>query len=427
MKCPGPFAHVLATIAVGLLLSPLANAAEDLQMLSVCSRSLTSTELHFPQSFVEDSVSGRELAVIADRADNSRSAYFSALEESTPFPGLFLRGQADKSSSGGRSRHSVAIEWELFDRGATDIRRNAAKTRLERQIAYYQLLRDMEERRLHDDIFRLRQFRIAVSASVYADEARLLESMLLRRRKALEHGYATKEDVADIEFKYQRATALQQDPTHGTMRVSSQEQVLMEQIESVMLRPVGDLHGLARTRSYEYLLQNAFIAREEFVPSWTDDLGLGVYLERSNDFYRSDQTIAGVKVRIPLDSKSSYSESFALEREAYVGQQRAVDIRLGHKIEQLAARFFLKQTELANLKKEYNLLDRMIAVSCDRSRFPVTDIDVAPDRKLEELQLKRFEKIRDIYAGQLDLLEVIFELNSIVKPATASELYQLNQ
>jgi hypothetical protein len=418
----------LVTIAGGLMsVSPAKAGAEFPQPLELlCGGAEIGTDFGFPPSLVENEVSIGELADIAVQANNNLSAYFSALEESTPFPGLFLRGQADKSSSDGRSRHSVAIEWELFDHGAGDIRRAATKARLERQISYYQLLRDLDERRLHDDLFRLQQVRTAVSSSVYEREAEFLASIWARRKVALEHGYATKEDVADIEFKYQRADAMRQRTTLGTMRISLQEQVLMNQIGGVVLRPIGELKAHATSRSYEYLLQSAFVARENLAPSWTDDFGLGVYLERSNDFYRSDQTIAGLKVRIPLDSRSSYREAYELERAAYAGQQRAVEIRLGHKIEQLASQIALTQTDLSLLKKEYHLLDSMIDTSCDRSRYPVTDIDVAPDRKLEELQLKKFEKMRDIYTAQLDLLEALFELNSIVKPTTPSELYQLD-
>lgn len=420
----------LAVITAALMLCFPVFAAEIPQLLSpskFCEGTSNKVEMIFPQEFVGESGLGGEIAAISARAEGNRSRYFSALEDAKPFPGLYFRGHADKSTTGGGSRHSIAVEWEFFDRGAEASRKKESKLKLERQVEYYQLLRDMEERRLHDDLYRLQQVRVGVTASVYAEEAALLSAISERRSSALEHGYATSEDVAEVQFKYERAAARQRDPTVGTTRVSRLEFELMGRLEALVLHPSKDLQALAVGHSYEYQLQNVLLSRREISPSWTDDLGLGLYVERSNDFYRSDQTIAGVKVRIPLGSTVHFNDAFELERQAYVDQRLAVEIRLAHKIDQLSGQFLLKQSDLVTLNKEYQLLERMMAYSCDRNRFPVTDIDVAPDRKLEELQLKQFEKIRDIYAARLDLLALLFELNSLVKPEQASDLYQLNQ
>lgn len=413
-----------AAIGLALVCTPI--MAEPIKSENLCAKPGDAIRVTIPEHLAGNHAATGSVGELASRIEKNREPYFAKMEETSPFSGLYFRGQTDQSLSNGNNRSAYALEWELFKQGRDESRKGLGKAKIERQVQYYQLLRDMEERQLHENLFRLQQIRNKVVAFIYDKEATRLKSLYDRLQQALANGYVTREDVEDMAFKVERATLKQAyNQSASQLVLSSQEYALINQIESVLLRPSKDLLELAIAHSYEYRLQASFVNRSEYFPTWTDNLSLGFYLEQSHEFNRSNETITGVRIRIPLENIKSHEEIAAIERHSYIDQQQAVALRLAQKIALLSDRLHLRQNDLKLLNKEYQLLRTKTELACYQIDFPVTAVDVPPERKVEELTIYMFEKERDILLARMDILEIMTEFSALIKPEKTEDWYLL--
>lgn len=379
-----------------------------------------------PQQLAGNDSATGSINELTTRVGNNRDPYFAKMEEISAFSGLFLSGQTDRSLPEGNTRSVYALEWELFNQGWNESRKLLAKTKLEHQVQYYQLLRDMEEKQLNESLFRLQQVRNKVLAFAHDKEVTALKSLLDRRKQELASRYVTREDVADIEFKVERAT-LKRAYYQSTdqLALSSEVYALINQVESLVLRPHKDLLERAVAHSYEHKLQELFADRSDYFPTWSDNLSLRFYVEKTRDFERDDQTVAGVRIRIPIGTNRGRDELVRLGRNSYLDQQQAVEARLTQKIAALTDRLRLKQSELELLQKEYQLLLTKTELACQQVKFPVSNIDATPARRIDELTIDRLAKEGDILRERLDIFEAMTELSALVKPEKPTDLYSL--
>ena len=380
-----------------------------------------------PQQLAGNDSATGSIGELAARVEKNRDPYFAKMEEIPSFSGLYLSGEAAQSLSDGNNRSVYALEWELFNQGWKESQKLLAKAKLDNQVQYYQLLRDMEEKQLHESLFRLQQVRNKVLAFAYDKEVAALKPLLDRRRQELANRYATREDVADIEFKMDRAMlkkAYYQSANH--LAFSSEAYALINQIESVVLRPHKDLLKQAIAHSYEHRLQGLFANRSDYFPTLADNLSLRFYLEKSREFKRDDQTVAGVRIRIPIGTDRGRDELVAIGRNSYLDQQQAVEAKLTQKITALTDWLGLKQSELKLLQKEYQFLRTKTELACQQERFPVSTIEATPTRRIAELTIDMLGKEMNILRERLDIFEVMTELSALVKPEKPTDFYSLH-
>jgi hypothetical protein len=279
---------------------------------------------------------------------------------------------------------------------------------------------------LQENLLAVDQMRNRLLAMLYERESVAIRPVLERRRQELAAGRATRADVAEIEFKAERA-ALRRAHYAGAsdVLVYPQAQELINRIESVVLRPNPELVDRAVARSPEYQLQGLLASRGDYLPTLKDNLSLRLYVERSKEFERGPQNVAGVRIRVPIGSDGGVREAEAAARAAYQEQQESIRAGLQAKLVLLADRLRLKQNDMRLLQAENKLLRTKAELACYRLDFPVRGIAGDPDREVEELTLKLHEQQREILAARLDVLEVLTEISAAVKPERPEELYSL--
>ena len=364
---------------------------------------------------------------LAARLQSRRDQYFSRLDGLAPFNGLYVSGLSDVSQDG-QGRYAVALEWELYNQGRDEARKRLDRARIEGKTQYLQQLRDTEQRRLQENLLAVDQMRNRLLAMLYERESAAIRPVLERRRQELAAGRATRADVAEIEFKAERA-ALRRAHYAGAsdVLVYPQAQELINRIESVVLRPNPELVDRAVARSPEYQLQGLLASRGDYLPALKDNLSLRLYVERSKEFERGPQNIAGVRIRVPIGHDGGVKDAEQAARAAYLEQQESIKAGLQHRLVLLADRLRLKQNDMRLLQAENKLLRTKAELACYRLDFPVRGIGGDPDREVEELTLRLHEQQRAILSARLDILEVLTELSAAVKPERPEELYSLGQ
>ena len=362
---------------------------------------------------------------LAARLQGRRDDYFSRLDGLAPFNGLYVSGLTDVSQDG-QGRYAFGLEWELYNQGRDEARKRLDRARIEGKTQFLQQLRDTQQRQLQENLLAVDQMRNRLLAMLYEREAAAIRPVLERRRQELAAGRATRADVAEIEFKAERA-ALRRAHYAGAsdVLVYPQAQELINRIESVVLRPNPELVDRAVARSPEYQLQGLLASRGDYLPTLKDNLSLRLYLERSKEFERGPQNIAGVRIRVPIGSDGGVRDAEAAARAAYQEQQESIRAGLQAKLVLLADRLRLKQNDMRLLQAENKLLRTKAELACYRLDFPVRGIGGDPDREVEELTLRLHEQQREILAARLDVLEVLTEISAAVRPERPEELYSL--
>ena len=364
---------------------------------------------------------------LAARLQSRRDDYFSRLDGLAPFNGLYVSGLTDVSREG-QGRYSIGLEWELFRQGRDEARKRLDRARIEGKTQYLQQLRDTEQRQLQEKLLAVDQMRNRLLALLYEREVVAIRPVLERRRRELAAGRATKADVAEIEFKAERA-ALRRAHYAGTsdVLVYPQAQELINRIETVVLRPNPELVDRAVARSTDYQLQGLLASRGDFLPTLKDNLSLRLYLERSKEFQRGPQNVAGARIRVPLGQDGAVKNAEEAARAGYLEQQESIKAGLQQKLVLLADRLRLKQNDMRLLQAENRLLRTKAELACYRLDFPVRSIAGDPDREVEELTLRLHEQQREILAARLEVLEVLTEISAAVKPERPEELYSTGQ
>lgn len=363
---------------------------------------------------------------MAERLERDRDSYFARLDAVVPFSGLFVVGQADHSFADdfGR-RYSFGLEWELFNEGRAEARRNLERTRLEGRAQYLQLLRDLEQRQLQENLLAVEQMRNKLLAALYQREVTAIRPLLDRRRQELAAGRATRADVAEIEFKSERA--LLRSRHYGGLRdvlVYPQAQELINRIEDVQLQPEAELAERAASRSADLQMQALLAERHNFLPSVKDTTSLRLFVERSKDFDRGPYHSAGVRLRVPIGKDDARAAATDLSTALLREQQDSIRASLAQKLTLLSERLRLKQNDMRLLQAENRLVRQKAELACYRLDHPVSSLPAA-DRDVEELTLRLHEMQREILVARLDVLEVLTQISALVKPREPQELYSL--
>ncbi len=364
---------------------------------------------------------------LAQRLEQQRDSYFSSLDTLVPFNGLYATGSADQSFAdnfGGR--YSFGLEWELFDQGRGEARRNLDRLKLESRTQYVQLLRDMEQRHLQENLLAVEQMRNKLLAMLYERESAAIRPLLERRRQELAAGRITRADLAEMEFKAERAAL--RGRHYGTLDdvlVYPQAQELINRIEDVQLQPHAELVERAAARSPDIEMQALLADRSRFLPSVKDNTSVRLYVERARDFDRGPYHVAGVRVRIPIGNdrlRDAVAESTA---GLYQDQRESLRAALSQKLALLSERLRLKQNDMRLLQAENRMIRQKAELACYRLDHPVSSLPDA-DRDVEEMTLRLHELQREILTARLDVLEVLTQVSALVKPRAPQELYSLS-
>mgnify|MGYP001627363596 CR=1 FL=1 len=391
---------------------------------SMTSQALTS-QLVPPLSSTASPANSSQGALV-QRLEQQRDSYFSSLDGIVPFSGLYATGAADQSFAdnyGGR--YTFGLEYELFDQGRREARRQLDRLKLESRTQYVQLLRDMEQRHLQENLLAVEQMRNKLLATLYQREAAAIRPVLERRKQELAAGRVTRADVAEVEYKAERA-ALRSRHYGGLsdVLVYPQSQDLINRIEDIQLQPTADLLERAASRSADIQMQALQAERNAFLPSVKDNTSVRLYVERNKDFDRGPYHVAGVRVRIPLGNDNVRDAVAESQAGLFRDQQESQRVALGQKLALLSERLRLKQNDMRLLQAENRMIRQKAELACYRLDHPISTLPDA-DRDVEELTVRLYELQREILTARLDVLEVLTQISAVVKPREPGELYSL--
>ncbi len=428
MRKMGPYreAHPSAYVNVTPrhLVRALSSPPSQAQFTCFEDRDVFDTVL-LPASFMAiDQKSDEDISSIVTRVEDVRDEYLDQLNDRGSFKGLYLRSQLDRDTNTDDEREQLFLEWELFDEGWYESKRELDEKRVETKLQYLQLLRDMRERNMHESLFRLQGVINAARFYQAKKILKALKNLLTKYEEQLKQGYATQDEFQDVRYKYESA---QSDVHHYSgldqRRMDARAFDIANTIEYVSLASVDSLTKQAIDNSYDLQIQELFINRSEFFPQWVDNLSLRLYAGAERDFGADQRdNIVGIRLRVPIDFKPGRANMIDIEQSAFRDQKQAISLRLAQKTSRLSELFQFHQKRVKTAASQYRLLQGHRNLKQEQSRYPLSALPAAPDKVIDSLSIELLAKEEDILLARLAAFEVLLQLDALVKPDSLSKL-----
>ena len=392
---------------------------------SCSSQRTVSDTAVLPDTFLDkESVADDSISDILGRVENVRDQYLEELNERGSFKGFYVRSQYDRDTQTDDERELLFLEWELFDEGWIESKKQLDEKRVETKLQFIQLLRDMRERNLHESLFRLESVKNSVRYYEARRRLEVLSKLLVKYEEQLSKGYATQEELQELRYKYEIA---QNDVHHYSNLdkggLSSRDFNIINEIELISLAPLGGLIDKAVENSYDLRIQELFIKRSEFFPRWVDNLSLRLYAGADQGFGDSQRdNVVGVRLRVPIDFKRGRSNLVDIEQSAFQDQKQAISLRLEQKIHRLYQLFQFNQKRIKTAATEYRLMRGYQGLKEKVRMYPVSVLSTVPDKAIDRLSVELLNKEEGILLARLDAFKVLLQLNALVMSNTLSDL-----
>ncbi len=164
------------------------------------------TNVTFPSSFRGTKAKHYRIEQLVKELEGVRDDYIKTLEDENYFLGLYVAGNYEKDiEKESLYKSSIALEWELFDEGWWESKRQLEKKKVETKVQYYQLLIDIHQRSLDERLHHLTLYKNFTRYYFATKKLKFLESIKAIQENQYRIGYLTKEGWLSFLYKLKRA------------------------------------------------------------------------------------------------------------------------------------------------------------------------------------------------------------------------------
>jgi len=370
----------------------------------------------FPDSLLKEPINSKQaVSALLLKTETIREKYLKELDKQGSFKGLYIRGQWENDQDSGESQDALALEWELFDEGWRESKQLLDKKKLETQLQFFQMLKDMHEHRLNERLYY--QSGIENSVRLHLAKTRLikLSSLLKRYKQRRDNGYVTEAETQQLEYQVDRTKMeINQYSNMQQEGMSVFQFDLLNTIEHVSTVDQPSLLKLGIQQSIDIKIQDIFIQRAEFFPAWTDDLSVRLYMgnRRLYGDQRRDNLI-GARVRFPLDLNLKRRKLIKIEQNAYRDQKSALTLRLEQKIVRLLDQFRFQQKRVHNLSGEHALLQNRLALLNVRVKYPLAGLAAVPEKEMDQINMQMLLNLEEVLMARLAAYDKLLKLSAL--------------
>ncbi|HEC13382.1 MAG TPA: TolC family protein [Acidiferrobacteraceae bacterium] len=371
----------------------------------------------FPDSLLTEPIDSKQaVSALLQKTETIREKYLRELGNQGSFKGFYLRGQWEKDQDSGESQDTLALEWELFDEGWRESKQLLDKKKLETQLQFFQMLKDMHEHRLNERLYH--QSGIENSVRLHLAKTRLIElsSLLKRYKQRRDNGYVTEAETQQLEYQVDRAKMeISQYSNMQQEGMSMLQFDLLNTIEHISTVDQPSLLKIGIRQSIDLKIQDIFIQRAEFFPAWTDDLSVRLYLgnRRLYGGQRRDNLI-GARIRFPLDLNLKRRKLIKIEQNAYRDQKAALTLRIEQKIVRLLDQFRFQQKRVHNLNGEHALLQKRLALLGMQVKYPLAELATVPEKEIDQINMQMLLNLEEVLMARLATYDKLLKLSALI-------------
>lgn len=385
----------------------------------------------FSNEFVDDTQPrSRVIEALVMRINELRKKRQQLVDGTKIFNGIYATSDLTAELGGSEYGYALGLEWEIFDQGYYESKRDTAKTKIERELRYFQLLQQMLNRKLQEEIGYLHNLEAKIDLvsgrRLEQFSSEILSSLEIR----LEQGLALQTEVD--EWRYRKRSAKQTVEFHQlgkTASLSSESKVLLNRIERLKLKPIPELFLHAQERSIALKIQQTFIKMGQFFPDWKENLQVKLFVEQRKPYSgfsgsnNDSNQVAGVRVRLPIDFNRKRDAMIALDKQVYLEQEKAVRERLHQRITYASRHLGMEQNKLRHLIGKYELIGSKIELTERYREASIASLSYTPEKQLVVLALERMELSKTILKARISVLRSATELARLTLTDNVTELF----
>ncbi len=354
--------------------------------------------------------------------------YLDTLDNENPFYGLYIKGEYDQFLDPSEDLQRIGVEWEFFDDGWNDSLQRIDRKKLEIRLQFLQMLANMQQKKFMEKLSFKNRLSTRIRGLVSKKKAMLLHTLQQARKKQFENGYATKDDYLTIHYKYQNSALLAEHYENlATPLLTKGEFDIINRCETLRLLPLESLLQQAVEKSVQIQIQNLFIQRSEFFPSWSDDLRLKLFAENTYLRDGNEEKVMGISFRLPLQTNGSRETLVATEQDMYIKQKLAIRKRLEQRIPGILETLRFHQQRVIISSNEYALMRQRFSDLTQEEKSSIPILDRTPKRSLELLKIELLDKEMEILLTRLKVYEELIKLQSLVQSKTIADLLEPQQ
>ena len=366
--------------------------------------------------------------------DLAKSAQYSLdelsgnLDDSSPFHGLYLTGNATQRNTEDEDKTYLGLEWQVFRRGYFEGQRKAKLASNNALFNAYTLRRNLRNQSLDQSLYQIKRMQNSVIAYFYRQLLTQQTQLTEMHRKRMRAGYATRQVLAQdestlksIQDKITLYDSLPQAPVPTTTAT------LINQIDNLQLAPLVELEKQAIAQSGIEEMQRLSSRQATLTsPRWSDNLSLGIYARRFNDYTNSQGNEVGIEVAIPIDGNLGHSNVVQHRTQLLSLQLTADKTRLREQLASLSQQFQYAQDRVRQLKNDYALSLTKAKLNCAHLRHVVPTLDDTPEKALEQMPVKVLEKQRNILVARLDAYRLLLQIQTKVQPRPGEAWFSIH-
>lgn len=370
--------------------------------------------------------SQRTIQVIINDIKVVEKKYLENLEDGRSSHGLFAVGSSAYDTQNDETRAGIGLEFRLFNDGYFEAVRRDSEKMLQAQLEFYQMQQDMIGRKLDEDLYFLARIENRLNLDYHQEKTAALAVLLDKRRRQLAHGYTTALDIGNLErqLRDQQSTVdFYRTIEHD--RLGRQLRDFLNRIERVHLKPIKDLSDAVQARSPQLRIQDNFVARSEFLPSWSDQIAVNFEAGYNQEYSERERHFIGVRVEVPLTLDSDRSSLVETQKRIYRLQKEAVGRRLMQQLKQLCSFFGFQQQRLLAQQDTLEFLLHTREVDSAKESDSLQKFADDPTRSLELLELQIIDARYEAMRIRLKLYEVVLKLLALTQSAEITELFEI--
>lgn len=371
------------------------------------------------------------------QAGKNSKVIASLLDKESAFKGLYLRVEGQKSLDSSVYNRKIALELELFENGWRESKLDLDKKKQESLLENLQLQNNINEKKQSSDLHTVNMIRNTVKYRSLQTKIGYLYALKATKQAQLRERVITQDefDIADLKLKKAIINLTYLNKT-TSQNITKLWYTILNKIEHIDLIEKNILNNSINNTSIQQKIQDIMIARNQYHPSYLDNMKLSVYLENrqgsavtqnfnEDTFIESGvvkENIIGVKARIPIDFNFNRNEIVNSRSASYEFQKKVVKQRENERLDGLVNLFNYKQTILKTLFEEFELLEtqRVHAVE----RLKVTGLQYQPENTINQLAINKSDLREEILLARLDTFEVLLQLNHLVNFKTIDLLIE---
>lgn len=382
-------------------------------------------EVLFPLEFQNrNATNDKPVARSMQRANVAGKHYLKLLQEKKPFSGFYASGDYTRSMDGNGYSYSYGVEWELYDQGRNEAKRDLDRTKLESLLHHYQLQNQMRMRRQDEKNNFIHRMEDTTASFINSFKQQYVVGVLTLLEEKYKKGYMTQEEI--IEWRFRSANLSELKQYYTTLeKVSLHPETLrlLNRLHQADLKPAETLIQMALQRSIDLKIQELLKKKSNFFPRWKDNVSLRFFVERRRDFNIHNDNVAGVRLRLPIGHNGKRKEIIRYEQMTYGEQASAITARLKQRIRYLHSQFYFHRTKLRQQKNSMRILEKKLEIQKEHSSRSVPSLKYTPEKAIRELTLQKLDLYKEALMTRLKMYSLATEIESLVLPRGFREVF----